>query len=33
LRYARAAYVVRYRLTPDKVIVVSIWHGKENRPR
>jgi len=33
LRYARAAYVVRYRLTPTKVIVIGIRHGKENRPR
>lgn len=33
LRYARSAYVIRYRLTRDKVIVVRIWHGKENRPR
>lgn len=33
LRYARAAYVVRYRLTADKVIVIGIRHGKENRPR
>lgn len=33
LRYARTAYVVRYRLTSAKVIVISIRHGKENRPR
>lgn len=33
LRYARSAYIIRYRLTRDKIIVVRIWHGKENRPR
>lgn len=32
LRYARAAYVVRYRLTPDAVVITRIWHGKERRP-
>jgi plasmid stabilization system protein ParE len=33
LRYVRSAYVIRYRLASDKVVIISIWHGKENRPR
>lgn len=32
LRYARAVYVVRYRVTPDKVVITRIWNGKEQRP-
>lgn len=33
LRYARATYVIRYRLTPTSVVVIRIWNGKESRPR
>ncbi len=33
LRYARARYAVRYRVTPDQILITRIWHGKENRPR
>jgi plasmid stabilization system protein ParE len=32
LRYARSRYLLRYRVTPDAVIVVRIFHGKERRP-
>jgi plasmid stabilization system protein ParE len=32
LRYARAVYVVRYRVTPDAVVITRIWHGRERRP-
>ncbi len=24
--------VVRYRVTPDTVVITRIWHGKERRP-
>ena len=29
----KSGYVVRYRILTDAVMVVRIWHGKENRPR
>ncbi len=33
LRYGKSAYVVRYHVTDDAVIITRIWHGRENRPR
>ena len=33
LRYDRARYIVRYRVTDTAVVILRIWHGKENRPR
>jgi plasmid stabilization system protein ParE len=32
-RLGRNAYVIRYRLTADEIVITRIWHGKENRPR
>jgi len=31
--YGRSRYVIRYLVMDDAVIIVRIWHGKENRPR
>jgi plasmid stabilization system protein ParE len=31
LRYARAVYVVRYRVTDEAVVITRIWHGREKR--
>ena len=31
LRYGRSAYVVRYKVTDDAVVITRIWHGKEDR--
>jgi plasmid stabilization system protein ParE len=33
LRVSNAAYVVRYRLLRDEVLILRIFHGKEARPR
>lgn len=33
LPHGKSGYVVRYRLTKEEVVIVRIWHGKENRPR
>ncbi|MEO8926576.1 MAG: type II toxin-antitoxin system RelE/ParE family toxin [Caulobacteraceae bacterium] len=32
VKYGRDAYVVRYRVTIDAVVVTRIFHGRENRP-
>jgi plasmid stabilization system protein ParE len=24
-------YIVRYRLLPSEIVIVKIWHGKEDR--
>ena len=32
LRYRRASYIVRYRVTDDKVTITRIFHGREDRP-
>jgi len=29
----KSGYVVRYRVLEDAIVIVRIWHGKENRPR
>jgi plasmid stabilization system protein ParE len=29
--FGRSAYVVRYSVASDEVIVLRIWHGRENR--
>lgn len=31
--YGKSGYVVRYRVLPNAVLIVRIWHGKEHRPR
>lgn len=33
LSHGKSGYVVRYRVSVDEVIIVRIWHGRENRPR
>lgn len=33
IRFGRSSYLIRYRVTDDAVIIIRIWHGKENRPR
>jgi plasmid stabilization system protein ParE len=33
VKFGRSAYVVRYRVTDDTVIVTRVWHGRQNRPR
>jgi plasmid stabilization system protein ParE len=30
--FGRSRYVIRYSVTDDAVIIIRIWHGKENRP-
>jgi plasmid stabilization system protein ParE len=32
-KFGKSAYVIRYRVTDDAVIVTRIWHGRQNRPR
>ena len=32
LPYGRSAYVVRYRVTKEEIVIVRIWHGREKRP-
>jgi toxin ParE1/3/4 len=29
--FGGGAYVLRYRLDPDAVVVVRVWHGREER--
>jgi len=33
LRYGKSAYVVRYIVLENTIIITRIWHGRENRPR
>jgi plasmid stabilization system protein ParE len=33
VKFGKSAYVVRYRVTDDAVIVTRVWHGRQNRPR
>jgi plasmid stabilization system protein ParE len=33
LKYGKSSSLVRYQITPESVIVLRIWHGKEDRPR
>ncbi len=32
VRFGRTAYVIRYRLTADEILITRIWHSKERRP-
>lgn len=32
IRFGKAAYVVRYRVTDNAVIVTRVWHSLQNRP-
>ncbi|PZO55158.1 MAG: type II toxin-antitoxin system RelE/ParE family toxin [Alphaproteobacteria bacterium] len=31
LKYGRSSYLVRYRVTDEALVVLRIWHGKEDR--
>lgn len=33
IKFGKAAYVIRYRVTDEAVIVTRIWHSLQNRPR
>lgn len=33
VKFGKSAYVIRYHLTDDAIIVTRIWHGRQNRPR
>lgn len=33
LPFGQSAYIIRYRVTADRIIVTRIWHGLEQRPR
>lgn len=33
LPFGQSAYVIRYRVTADRVIITRIWHGREFRRR
>jgi len=33
VKFGKSAYVIRYRVTDEAVIVARIWHGRQNRPR
>lgn len=32
LPHGKSGYVVRYRVTKAEIVIVRIWHGRENRP-
>lgn len=31
LKFGRSSYLIRYLVTDDAVIIIRIWHGKEDR--
>lgn len=33
IKFGKSAYVIRYRVTDDAVIVTRIWHSLQDRPR
>jgi len=33
IKFGKSAYVIRYRVTNDAVIVTRVWHSLQNRPR
>lgn len=33
VKFGKTAYVIRYRVTDDTVIVTRVWHSLQNRPR
>lgn len=33
VKFGKSAYVVRYRVVDDAVIVTRVWHGRQSRPR
>ena len=32
VHFGQAGYWLRYMVTDDEIIIVKIWHGRENRP-
>ena len=30
-RFGRRAYVIRYRVEPDAILIARVWHGRERR--
>ncbi|HEX8900493.1 type II toxin-antitoxin system RelE/ParE family toxin [Vitreimonas sp.] len=32
VKFGKSAYVVRYRVTDDAVIVTRVWNSRQNRP-
>lgn len=32
LPFAAGAYVLRYRIQADTIVVIRVWHGRERRP-
>jgi len=33
LHFGASAYVLRYRLHGDRLVIIRVWHGREERPR
>jgi toxin ParE1/3/4 len=33
VRFGKFGFVIRYRVTPDLIVITRIWHGREERPR
>lgn len=33
IKFGKSAYVIRYRVTEDAVVISRIWHGRQQRPR
>lgn len=33
VKNGKSAFVVRYRIFDDAVLIIRLWHGKEHRPR
>lgn len=33
VKFGKSAYVIRYRVTDDAVIISRVWHGRQNRSR
>ncbi|NEP18715.1 MAG: type II toxin-antitoxin system RelE/ParE family toxin [Leptolyngbya sp. SIO4C1] len=31
--FGKGAYIIRYRVKGQQVVIVRIWHSRENRPR
>jgi plasmid stabilization system protein ParE len=33
IKFGKSAYVIRYRISDEAIIITRIWHGRQNRPR
>jgi|CXWL01.1.fsa_nt_gi plasmid stabilization system protein ParE len=33
IKFGKSAYVVRYRVSDDAVMITRVWHSLQNRPR